>query len=328
MLSLESPLVLLLIPIPIILALHHLRQKKTDQQLPSIYHPQAALLAELLPQAKPVLPWLWLLAIIFVILALARPQWTDTDIASNYTSHSIVLAIDTSESMRAIDYTEQNKAVSRLTVIKAQAGEFINQRLGDQIGLVVFADQAVLYSPLTFDRTSIQQFIKEIEPGMTGEKTALGDAIAAASDQLNNSEFDSKILVLFSDGNNNAGTHTLDSAIITAQQAGIRIYTVGIGHDEPVAFPRGPVLKPVLVQFPMNLGILKDIANKTGGQYFYIDDTQQLKQTLNNIAAAEPVQLKPAHMRYKLDLFWLPLVIGLLLIIIYETTGKKRISPT
>jgi len=327
MFSFEWPLALVLLPAPLLIWFYHQYHNKPGRlQQTSIYHSRMELITTLSPQTHNRIPWVWLIAVMLIIVALARPLWSDLNNPDNYQSHTIMLMLDTSESMRAIDYTSHQGSIDRLTLVKRQAQQFINQRNGDQVGLVAFANLPVIYSPLSYDLTTIEKFIDEIEPGITGEKTALGDAITSTVAQFNSRTDSSKILIVFSDGNNNYGEHSVESAIITAKNAGIRIYTIGIGHDGPVPFPRGPVLKPVMAQFPMNLALLRDIASRTGGLYFYIDESQQLQEALNTISVNEPVQLNPDSRELQ-DFFWLPLLTSLLLILIDETSRKRQVLP-
>jgi len=328
MLSFDLPAVLLLLPIPLVLCLYHLNNKKSARQnQTAVVHPKAELLASLMHTRQATLPWLWLLGCIMLIFALARPQWSDIDMPANYSSHSIMLAIDTSESMRAEDYNLLNQKTSRLELIKSIANDFTEHRSGDYMGLVIFADYPYVYSPLTLDLNSINQFTREIEPGIVGDQTALGDAIVLASEQLNAGNSQSKILIIFSDGHHNIGTSSLPDAIAFAHKSNIRIYTIGVGHAGPVPFPRGPILKPITADFPMDLDALKNIATNTGGLFFYANDSQQINTIIDNIIQSEPTKLKLANQRIRHDIYWLPLVIGIALLFSYEYMPRRRIIP-
>ena len=181
---------------------------------------------------KPWRLWLATVAWILLVLAVTRPQWLGEPIERAISGRDLMLAVDLSESMTTQDFELQNQRVDRLTAIKSIAVDFINRRVGDRLGLVLFGTQAYLQTPLTFDRKTVATLLDESVIGLAGESTAIGDAIGLAVKRLQKQQSNSRVLILLTDGANTAGEITPLKAAELAASFKLKIYTIGVGSDE------------------------------------------------------------------------------------------------
>lgn len=286
--------------------------------------------------------WQHLLAgIIWLCLltALARPAFVGKEIPLPADGRDIMLAIDLSGSMEQPDFMADGQQTTRLNVVKATADEFISRRRGDRMGLILFSNRAYLQAPLTFDRQAVSQLLTQAEVGLTGRKTAIGDAIAIAvkrlqetpqntsqagdvSNNISNNENqaisklsgdkDSRVLILLTDGASNAGSIQPLEATKIASQLGIRIYTIGVGSGQMVInTPFGQQL----MNMPQDLDedTLQKIADMSNGRYFRAADTQSLEAIYQAIDKLEPAAGEPIYLRPTTELYMLPASIALLL---------------
>jgi len=290
-----------------------------------VVHSQADVLAGLGNgiKSKRRAPWLWLAGCMLLLTAMARPQWLDFNAPGAHRGHDIMLAIDVSGSMRALDFVVDGTPTSRLDMLKQVTKQFLDQRTDDRIGLIMFADDAMTFMPMTTDIAMVRGLIDEIRHGIAGEKTALGDTIALAVERLRGSNDitgnnTSRILIMLTDGANTTGGISPESAIVLARQQGVRIYTIGIGTDNTVAFPRGPVLDPLYTELPLDEDLLRTIATQTGGRYFHAGHTTELQQIYADIDQLETTELKDPHLANRQDWYWLPLLMGLALLLFNE----------
>lgn len=171
------------------------------------------------------------LAWLMLVTAAARPVWIGEAMTLPVAGRDLMMAVDLSGSMQEQDFILNGQVVDRLIATKAVAGEFVRKRVGDRIGLVLFGDQAYLQAPLTFDRETVLQLLKESVIGLAGERTAIGDAIGLALKRLQNSPEKNRVLILMTDGANTAGSVSPLEAADMAASAGLKIYTVGIGSE-------------------------------------------------------------------------------------------------
>lgn len=259
-----------------------------------------------------------LLAWLFLITASAQPKWSGEAISIPISGRDLMLAVDISGSMEQTDMFYANDPVDRLTAVKAVLLPFIKQRTGDRIGLILFGDHAYLQTPLTFDRKTIEQMLLESFIGMAGQRaTAIGDAIGLAVKRLKDlpaTQSESRVLILLTDGSNNAGIAPLTAAKL-AKQIGIKIYTIGFGADEMVVrsfFGR----QRVNPSRDLDEKPLKEIARITGGQYFRARDTQELQKIYQTLDKMEPVESDNLTYRPTKSLFHYPLSIALALAIL------------
>lgn len=221
-----------------------------------------------------------------LVLAAARPQWLGEPINLPISGRDLMLAVDVSGSMQQQDYVLDRQRVSRLEVVKAVAGRFIERREGDRLGLILFGSRAYLQTPLTYDRKTVQQLLGEAVIGLAGRETAVGDAIALAVKRLREQPEDNRVLILLTDGANTAGNIAPLDAARLAAQARVRIYTIGIGGGEVgVRTPFGTLTQ---LSGDLDPESLKAIAGETGGRYFQATSTAQLEKVYTDLDRLEP----------------------------------------
>jgi Ca-activated chloride channel family protein len=268
--------------------------------------------------------WSGFIAWIFLVLAASRPQWIGDPIELPVSGRDIMLAVDLSGSMKMEDFVlGNNKTVDRLTATKAVAGEFIQRRVGDRIGLILFGRQAYVQTPLTFDRETVKTLLYESAIGMAGRETAIGDAIGLAVKRFRDmkkiaakdgsgTEINKTILVLLTDGANTAGEVQPVKAAEFAAQEGLKIYTIGIGADEMVV-PSLFGARRVNPSQDLDEETLTAIAKATGGRYFRARDTDQLEKIYQLLDELEPIARETQSFRPKTSLYMWPLSIATLL---------------
>jgi Ca-activated chloride channel family protein len=276
-------------------------------------------------------------AIIFLIvtllfLAASRPQLERSNTRLQSSGINILLAFDVSSSMRAEDMTIGNKRVSRIGAVKGIARQFIAKRLNDHIGIIAFAGHPYLVSPPTLSRDWLTTNIERLQAGMIEEDgTAIGSAITAAARRLrDHSSKSKKVLILLTDGANNAGRISPLTAAEAARALGIKIYTIGAGTSGPAPYPVPDMFGGTryrMVELDSDLATLKKIAEMTSGQFFHAADSQSLKkifQTVNQMESSTAVMTKVS---LYLDLFPWPvgLALGLLLseVLLSQTVWRQ-----
>jgi Ca-activated chloride channel family protein len=245
------------------------------------------------------------------VLAAARPQQVGETVHVPVTGRSLMLAVDLSGSMQTPDMQIVNRDVSRLEAVKAVAGDFIERRTGDRIGLILFGDQAYVQAPLTLDRSTVHTLLDEAQIGLAGQQTAIGDAIGLAIKRLRDEPAGNRVLVLLTDGASNAGSVDPLKAADLAAQDGVRIYTVGVGSDQVVM--RGPFGFSQTVQGDLDEDTLRAIAKKTGGRYFRAADVVSLAQIYAELDKIEPLSKDAQSWRPVEELYVWPLAAALLL---------------
>ena len=268
------------------------------------------------------------LAWVFVVMASAQPKWSGEAISIPVSGRDLMLAVDISGSMETADMFFAQDAVDRLTAVKSVLIPFIRMREGDRLGLILFADHAYLQTPLTFDRKTIEQMLYDAFIGMAGQKaTAIGDAIGLAVKRLKDlpaDQSDSRVLILLTDGSNNAGINPVTAARL-AKQIGIKIYTIGFGADEIIVrsfFGR----QKVNPSKDLDEKSLKEIAQLTGGRYFRARDTQELLTIYQTLDLLEPVESDNITYRPTKSLFYWPLAIAFFLGLVVFILAKSRSS--
>lgn len=261
---------------------------------------------------RHVLFALKVLAIVFLVTALARPQSSNS--WQTYTSEGIdiMLALDISGSMLARDFSPD-----RLEAAKDVATKFILERPQDKIGLVVFAGESFTQCPLTTDQAVLVNLMRDVHSGMIEDGTAIGLGLANAVNRLKDSSGKSKVVILLTDGVNNRGMIAPVTAAELAKTYGIRVYTIGVGtYGEapyPVQTPFGVQLQNVTVE--IDESVLKQIAATTGGQYFRATDNDKLKQIYQEIDQLEKSKIEVKHFSKKQEQYFWFALIGMLLLI-------------
>ena len=255
------------------------------------------------------------LAIICLIIALARPREKFTETQNQGNGIDIMLCFDISGSMTEKDFTPD-----RLEASKKVASDFVQNRPGDEIGIVIFSNLSFTLCPLTADHTAVINQINTIESGyLQDEGTAIGSGLATSVDRLRNSKTKSKIIILLTDGVDFGGTIPPDIALQMAKYYGIKVYTIGVGSerevDEVVDSPLGPVVQHKKLQF--NEPLLKRLADETGGQYFHATDNAALQKIYESINQLEKSKIEVTSYDRYTDKF-LPLLIAAFVYLLIE----------
>ena len=231
-----------------------------------------------------------------LIVALARPQEGRTDEEVSTEGVDIMLVLDISESMRALDFKPDN----RLTVAKQTIQEFIKKREHDRIGLVVFGARSFTKCPLTLDYNILDRFVDEVTFTEISTQTAIGTALATAANRIKGSNAKSKVIILLTDGANNAGDIPPVTAARAAHELGIKIYTIGVGKEGQVPIPvemknpfTGQIVKQVqMMQSDVDEPTLQEIAKITGGKFFRAHNSEKLKEIYDQINLMEKTEIK------------------------------------
>jgi Ca-activated chloride channel family protein len=249
--------------------------------------------------------------LVLLVLAAARPQFFNVSRETRSPGVDIMLCLDTSGSMQALDFQLNEKPVSRLTAVKKVVSDFIKKRETDRIGLVVFGEEAFTQSPLTMDKGLLLGLVDKMEVGMAGDRTAIGSAIAIGGKRLKDLEAKSKVLIILTDGRHNAGDITPEQAAQAAQALDIKIYTIGVGGKGPAPFPVNTFFGPRLVhrQVDLDEATLKKVASLGGGEYFRAADSDRLSEIYNIIDRQEKTEVKVKeyfHFRELYHLFLIP----------------------
>jgi Ca-activated chloride channel family protein len=227
--------------------------------------------------------WLKVLGGVALIVAMARPQRVNTEQVVSSEGIDIVLAIDVSGSMEALDFRLQGREVDRLHVAKKVVGDFVESRPYDRIGLVVFGEEAFTQVPLTLDHDALSNFLRNVEIGMAGaNRTAIGQALAISARQLGRLEAESRVVILLTDGRSNAGSLSPQQAAEAADALGVTVYTIGVGSTES----RRRGLFGGRTE-EIDEATLQEIAQVTGGQYFRATDTRSLSAIYSTIDELE-----------------------------------------
>ena len=226
------------------------------------------------------------LALVCIVVALARPQTIDHEEKTITEGIDIVLAVDISSSMLARDFKPD-----RLTASKEVAAQFVANRQGDRIGLVVFAGESYTQSPITTDQSSLQTLLSRLRSGVVDDGTAIGNGLATAINRLRESDAKSKVVILLTDGVNNSGQIAPITAAEIAKSMGIKVYTIGVGRNGTAPYPifdeRGRIVDIVEAKGEIDEKMLGEIAEKTGGEYFRATDKSSLESIYKQIDSME-----------------------------------------
>ena len=275
---------------------------------------------------RPFIPWIKILAIALMVVALARPQSGRQKTEITTRGVNIVLALDLSESMRALDFKLDGEMVDRLQAVKSVVGDFILNRDGDRMGMVVFGSHAFTQLPLTRDYNTITFMLDHLRIGAAGPKTAIGDALGISLKRLEDIPSDSNIIILLTDGESNAGALDWEEAADIAAHRGVKIYTVGVGSNGEAPFLTNGLFGQHYAyrRVSMDENALKTIAQKTGGIFFKAEDTQGLMSIYERIDALEKTEVtQEKWVEYK-ENYPLFLVLGLILMGTHLFLGGSR----
>jgi Ca-activated chloride channel family protein len=270
------------------------------------------------------------LCLVLLIIAAARPQFFNVSRETQSFGVDIMLCLDTSGSMQALDFRLNNEPVSRLTAVKKVVSDFIRKREMDRIGLVVFGEEAFTQSPLTLDKGLLLGLVEKMEIGMAGDQTAIGSAIAIGGKRLKDLKAKSRTLILLTDGRSNAGDITPEQAADAVQALGVKIYTIGVGGKGPAPFKIKTLFGTRIVNRRVDLDeeTLKQIAKIGKGEYFRAADSEQLSEIYETINREEKTEVKVKeffHFKELYHYFIIPALILLALEIFLKTTFLRVI---
>jgi Ca-activated chloride channel family protein len=266
---------------------------------------------------KIVAPLSWLL----VVLALARPQYVDPPVQKIQPARDLLLALDLSQSMDTADFRDPSGTLEpRVAAVRKVVDDFVQRRSGDRIGLVVFGDAAYPQVPFTLDHATVRALLADMQPGMAGPRTALGDAIGLGIKLFEHGEAPDEVLVLLTDGNDTASRMPPKRAAEIARQKGITIHTVAIGDRQGTGEDK------------LDTATLDQIAAATGGRSFFGGDQAQLAQIYATLDQITPANQKTLTWRPKRELFFWPLGGAVALLVLHSalmmllTSRRRRAS--
>ncbi len=316
-----NPWMLLLCALIPLLVYLSLRFEKSKQS--SLRFSDQGLIEHLKPSLRAILSskfiYLRGIGLFLLILALARPQSILEKTKTYVEGIDIVLAVDTSTSMRAMDFKIGEKRYDRLEAVKNVVTDFIEKRPNDRIGMIAFAAFAYTVCPLTLDHDWLEKNLERTNIGMIEDGTAIGSAISSSLNRLKDTKAKSKIVILLTDGRNNAGKISPLVAAEAAKALGIKVYTIGAGTKGLAPYPvkdmfGNVTLTPVEIEIDDEL--LKKIADITGAEYFRAVDMESLRDIYKEIDKLEKVPIEETGYNIYKELFTLVLIPALLLLIL------------
>lgn len=286
----EYPRLLWLLVVPALLVLHYLYLElkgRNPHLRVSTITPWKAGGWDYMAVVRHIPFALRIFALVMIVIAIARPRSSEEVEKTDTEGIDIVMAMDVSTSMLARDFTPD-----RLEASKDIAIQFISQRPSDRMGIVVFAGESYTQCPLTTDRATLINLMKEIQTDLIEDGTAIGNGLATAVSRMKDSDAKSRVVILLTDGVNNRGEITPQTAAEIAKTYGVRVYTIGVGANGvapyPVMTPWGPDVQDIQVEIDEDL--LKDIAGQTGGRYFRATDNAKLAEIYEEINKMEKVR--------------------------------------
>ncbi len=268
------------------------------------------------------------LTFILLIIALARPQLGTSTAEVEASGIDILLAVDISSSMEAMDFKLKGQTANRLEVVKSVVADFIEARPNDRIGLVAFAEKPYMVSPLTLDHNWLKKRLESISIGMITDGTAIGSAIGSGINRLRDQDSKSRILILLTDGINNAGKITPMLAAEAAKTFKIKVYTVGAGTKGYALLPMTDMFgQKRLVRAKVNIDedTLQQVAELTGAKYFRATDTDSLEKVYQEINTMETTTRKIQKFESYRELFWYFVTLALICMTISSILDARRL---
>ena len=317
MISFAWPWLFALLPLPLVIYFFPAKKSANQQSaliMPTLINVSSKAVSDQQKGKAPliVLSICWIL----LIMAISRPQWLGEAIDIPSEGREMMIAVDLSGSMEIEDMNLNGRNVNRLQMLKVVLGDFIERRVSDRLGLILFADDAYMQTPMTFDRKTVKQMLDESELNLVGRKTAIGDAIALAVKRFDTKQESNKVLLLLTDGQNTAGKITPEQALELAIAKGITIYTVGIGADSMLQQSLWGTQR-INPSSDLDEQSLANIANETGGQYFRARDSQGMSEIYSLLDKLEPVEQDQQQMRPLSALYYWPLALAALVCFVY-----------
>jgi len=269
--------------------------------------------------------------LVLLILAICRPQLYSVLREVESSGVDIILCLDTSGSMQALDFELGGEPVNRLTAVKKVVGDFVKKREHDRIGLVVFGKHAFTQAPLTLDKGLLLGLIKRLQIGMAGDSTAIGSALAVAGKRIKDIPAHTKIVILLTDGRNNFGEISPVEAAKALRALNIKIYTIGVGSQGPVPFRVKSFFgeRTVYQRVDLDENLLRQVANLGMGRYFKASDSKGLSEIYDLIDQAEKTEVKVKEFFnfHELYLYFLIPALVLLLLEIFVRSLVVRSIP-
>ncbi|NOC90731.1 MULTISPECIES: VWA domain-containing protein [Ruegeria] len=315
MFSFSAPWVFLLLPLPLLVYAIAPPRRETTVSIRIPFFRRVAQAAGVEPQSGSMIrtrarlqtasaALIWIL----LVLALARPERLGDPVVMEKSARDVVLALDISGSMDQRDFqTGSGAPMQRLEAVKEVLKQFISERDGDRMALIIFGTRAFIQAPFTEDLNSLNGFLDQTQVGMAGPNTALGDAIGLGIRTFESSEVDQRLMIVLSDGADTSSRMTPVNASAIAAEKNVVVYTIGVGDPNATGEDR------------VDLQALKDIADRTGGEYFFADDATALEQTYARIDSLNPRMVETQSYRPKQSLAHIPLLIALIVILVSMT---------
>jgi len=327
MLRFASPwffLLLLLVPL---IVWYRRRRHRPPAMASSALFPAASVPASAALRLRSMVPALKYLVLVLMIVALARPQWGTERTEVQTEGINIVLALDLSESMAALDFKKEGQVVNRLEAVKGVVENFVAGRTGDRIGMVVFGTHAYTQLPLTRDYNTIVSMLDRLKIGAAGKRTAIGDAIGISIKRLADIESKSNIIILLTDGQSNAGELSPVTAGEIAREKDVKIYAIGVGSRGKAPFlVNDPIFgqRYVYQRVSIDEETLQTIAEKTGGLYFRAENLEGLQEIYDTIDKLEKTEVKVDIFADYSEIYpWL-LVPAVILLLVYVVLRNTR----
>lgn len=307
--------------LPLLLLIRWLWRYKFNQKLP-VALTQKDLKSSALNLVRLIPDILFLLMLALLLVALARPQRTNEKVDQWTEGIDIMLAVDISQSMQISDFTP-----NRLEAAKDVAIDFIDGRVQDRIGLVVFSGDAFSLAPLTTDYNLLKSYIREIDFSMIESRgTAIGSAIGVVTNRMRESKAQSKVCILLSDGDNTAGNIDPITAAELAAAYGIKMYTIVVGKEGMVPFGTDFFGRPNMVENMIDETTMKRIAEIGEGEFFRVSDNQALQQVFDKIDQYEKAEIKETRFKDTADYYYYYLTWGIVLLLLWLFTKSTFIS--
>jgi Ca-activated chloride channel family protein len=256
------------------------------------------------------------ISLLLLVMAAARPQLYNISREIKSPGVDIILALDTSGSMQALDFKLDGNSVDRLTAVKKVVSDFIKKREMDRIGLVVFGEEAFTQSPLTLDKGLLLDLVNKMEIGMAGDSTAIGSAIAISGKRLKDLDAKSRTIILLTDGRSNTGEVTPEQAAEAVQALGVKIYTIGVGGKGPAPFKVNTPFGERIIQQQVDLDeeTLQKIAGIGNGKYFRAADSKSLSEIYDIIDKEQKTEIKVKEFFHFRELYYFFLIPALLIL--------------
>ncbi len=314
MISFDAIWAFVLLPLPLAIHFWFPAYKETRKAILAPFFDLVSENLGLAPEKGAVVqskPWrhmgLLILTWILIITALARPQWIAAPIVKELPARDLLLAVDLSGSMGVEDFTDKNgKETDRLTAVKQVLADFFERRENDRVGMIFFGSAAFVQAPFTSDLDALKIMLDEAQVQMAGPRTMLGDAVGLGISLFKNSEMDEKVLILLTDGNDTGSHVPPGKAADIAKDNGITIYTVAVGDPAAAGEEK------------LDEAALKSISQKTGGQYFWAGNTDELIKIYDQLDKLSTLKSQTISYRPKRELYFWPLGAVFLLSLFYN----------